>query len=473
MGKLVSWLIALISIDFVPAIASAQNGPSSASHWPTETLTRRDGRVLRGLVQAESAAEVEFVEVVRPPGKPMYLVVHSYPTRSVTLGPRLAAAQRRELFERIGPLLETKSRLRIEAARMEDLVTQPFDDDGRTYRSVVGAGYRLLSTADEETTRRCAVRVDQIFRAYRQVLPPRVEPRGGLRIVVFGSTDEYRGFLQRIDGQAPVENAAFYSATRNTIVCGSDLSRYQELLQQTREHNAQLARQLQRLGPELTKRLKQVTDEMRRKGFTDAEVQQEVELRRTAWRRQSDELQARIDEVQRRNDAKFREVTEQMFTRLYHEAFHAYVDHYVYPSDVSRNGAGRTLPRWLNEGLAQIFESGQLEGDTLRIDAPATRPLKRLQAELASGSMLPLADVLTARQETFLVTHADAGSARHYAYSWGLAYYLTFHRNLLLGRTLDDYVADSSDPVPRFERLIGSSLREFEAVWREAVQAAR
>ena len=44
-----------------------------------------------------------------------------------------------------------------------------------------------------------------------------------------------------------------------------------------------------------------------------------------------------------------------MFRRLYHEAFHAYLDNYVYESP------GYEIPTWLNEGLAQVFAAGLLE----------------------------------------------------------------------------------------------------------------
>ena len=44
-----------------------------------------------------------------------------------------------------------------------------------------------------------------------------------------------------------------------------------------------------------------------------------------------------------------------MFRRLAHEAFHAYLETYVYPRQAY------DVPRWLNEGLAQTFEAGLLE----------------------------------------------------------------------------------------------------------------
>ncbi len=73
-----------------------------------------------------------------------------------------------------------------------------------------------------------------------------------------------------------------------------------------------------------------------------------------------------------------------MFAQLYHEAFHAYVENYVCPP------ADVTLPHWLNEGLAQIFEAGQMEGDSLRIDAPDRKRLVQLQDDLRGEQPLKI-----------------------------------------------------------------------------------
>ena len=90
--------------------------------------------------------------------------------------------------------------------------------------------------------------------------------------------------------------------------------------------------------------------------------------------------------LDRKNSAKFTEVSGQMFTRLAHEAFHAYRT-YVYPRQEY------DVPRWLNEGLAQVFEAGlPLEADTLRIDTPDLPALGK-----TSGRPRPERPVATCR----------------------------------------------------------------------------
>src|SRR5690606_37718104 len=130
------------------------------------------------------------------------------------------------------------------------------------------------------------------------------------------------------------------------------------------------------------------------------------------------------------------------------ETFHAYLDDYVYPEKQF------DVPRWLNEGLAQIFEAGLLEADILRIDAPSAERLAKLQADLRGRQSLHIGDLLAADQTAFLVPHADRGqtSQRHYLYSWGLAWYLTFDQSLLGTERLNRYVSKESgklDPQVR------------------------
>ena len=96
---------------------------------------------------------------------------------------------------------------------------------------------------------------------------------------------------------------------------------------------------------------------------------------------------------------------------------------------------------------------------------------------LEAQRAISLADVLSARQSAFLVTHSGGGGSRqHYLISWGLAYYLTFDRPLLSREAMDRYAdpeAAKTPPVARFERFVGASLTQFEQDWRKAILAMR
>ena len=71
----------------------------------------------------------------------------------------------------------------------------PLVKEGNHYQHYAGKWFSLDSTADEQTTRRVIVRVEQIFAAYRQTLSPRNNPPQPPRLVVFASMQEYQAFL--------------------------------------------------------------------------------------------------------------------------------------------------------------------------------------------------------------------------------------------------------------------------------------
>jgi hypothetical protein len=160
-----------------------------------------------------------------------------------------------------------------------------------------------------------------------------------------------------------------------------------------------------------------------------------------------------------------------MFRRLYHEACHAYLANYVYPD------GDYQVPRWLNEGLAQVFESGQLDGDTLRIDAPDRPALLAVQSMIERGEPLPLEELLWSDQTDFLTSHGEAGGRARQIYylSWALTYYLTFLGEKPLWGTaqLDAYVTPDErglSPTSRFVALVRMPVERFSESWRDALQ---
>ena len=281
---------------------------------------------------------------------------------------------------------------------------------------------------------------------------------------MFGSLDQYRDRLRGLD--LNLDNAAFYSPRERIILAGSDLNLFAGRLAQVRREHEQVKKDFARLEAEYVKTLAALSDELKAAGFTADETAAEIRLRKAVWKEQMESLLAANSQRQRTNEQKVAEVTGKMFRGLYHEAFHAYLDTFVYPH-------GRHhMPRWLNEGLAQVFESGQLDGDSLRIDAPDSGKLAALQADLATGQPLSLSRLLVAEEREFLGPHGSEAPQRHYLYSWGLAYYLAFQENLLSSGRLDEFVslaAEKSDPLARFEKLTGQPLGQFEPQWRQAM----
>jgi hypothetical protein len=482
-----SFLIAVVAAWSVigPALVGAQTrpaadppgpqrGPSAleqSAEWKMDVLRLKNGKLRRGYVRTTRDDEIDFIEVNRNSGRPMNLVVMSLDPKSVDRVELALPADRKLLLDRISPLLTHKSHVEIEAGRMQDVELKEIVRDGVRYYICPASWFTLESTADEASTRRCVVRLEQVFRAFRHVLPERAKGRSELRVLLFGSMEEYRRHLAAHG--LILDNPAYYSSARNTIAAGSELVRYAERLEQVRRENEALRRQYEARNREINQRLAELAVKLREAGFTEDAIESEQKIRKSAWTRQfndvvgEDGASGELAYIDRKNADMFEQVAGQMFRRLYHEAFHAYLENYAYPSSAWH------VPRWLNEGLAQIFENGQIDADdTLRLDAPDRETLAALQSDLLRHP-LPLAALLEAEEHAFLHTHGDPhGSRRHYLYSWGLAWHLAFDRDLLAGERFNEYLSPEhslTSSLARFEALVGQPLPDFDAAWRTEI----
>src|SRR5262249_55868911 len=173
------------------------------------------------------------------------------------------------------------------------------------------------------------------------------------------------------------------------------------------------------------------------------------------------EQRRRIQVAEARNQETSARARRRLFQRLFHEAFHAYLLNFVYPP-----GEGE-LPRWLNEGLAQIFETAVFEVGELRLGHADQERLEAVRQALGKKAFLPVADLLRSGAKQFQVAHDGDKqvSDRYYLASWALAFYLTFDRKVLGTPALDAYVRDlkrGTDPLDAFRTLTGQPLSKFE-----------
>jgi hypothetical protein len=444
-------------------LAASSNCFAQTDDWPMERLVVRPNREYHGLLLERTERQLEFAEIVRPRGKPMHAIIHAIPADRVRSYDRLQGAERAKLQKRFEAL---RNRALIEAGRMEAVQLTTVQRDGVDHLHYDGPWFTMLSAADEQTTRRCIVRVEQTFRAYRQLLPPRIRRAASFQIVLYGSSSEYRAALDR--WQVKIDHPAFYSPERNVIVAGTDLDRFAVELAKSYEENEKTRKQLRSLKSSHEDSLAQVAAEMKQNGFSPDDIELEIGSRRSAWKKQQTSLEAEINRVERLNGDKFDEVSRAMFRRLNHEAFHAYLENYVYPHDEF------DVPRWLNEGLAQVFEHAQLDADTLRVDAPARDLLPKLQADLKSQP-LPLKELLRSDESLAYAHRNNDTTRRRYLYAWGLAYYLAFHRSGLGTKEFEAYIAKGGrgSPIARFERWVELPLGEFEQQWRKEMLKLR
>jgi hypothetical protein len=442
---------------------SPDENPSLASDWVLESVTLRNNKTYHGLIEAENEASIDFVEIVRRRGKPMYSVVRYIERPSIASWQRITPAEQETLRTLMA---RHKNRSRIEARRMEDLPLRAVSRDNTLYWQYTGQWFSLESTADEQTTRRAIVRIEQIFAAYRQILPPRKVPQHRPQVVLFGATSQYHGFLNSLG--LKIANPAFFLADFNVIVAGSDMNAFAAEMAKVRRQHESIQQELDAEMAKLPRRLVDLNAQLESAGVSAANRQKIALAEQRKWDDKRRDLRRKITAAERANEARFNQVAGKMFSRLYHEAFHAYLQNNVYPHPQY------DVPRWINEGWAQTFEAGQVEADVLRVDAPNPSALSRLKADLQGSDPLPLADLLTAQPTTFVSAHADQSvqAARLYAYSWGLAYYLTILSAAPDAEALDNYVsfdAAAKPAVERFEALIGTPLATFEPRWRRAM----
>lgn len=430
-----------------------------------EAVITVDDRRHEGLIESESDSWVNLIEIRRRRGKPMYLVIQPIERDRVAKVVRLAPAERDALRRQVEQFV---GRARIEAGRMEAVRLDESRRAGVRYFHYRGPWFALDASTDDDTARRIIVRVEQVFTAFRQILPPRQKPAAPLHLIVFGSMEEYQQYLAQL--RLKISSPACFVENANLLLAGTELSLYSAELGRVAIAHEKLRKELETLEKQLPERLAHYGEHLRQSGLAPAEISKLLNLEKQRAAREITDRQRQVQASERKNARDFEKVTGRTFTRLYHEAFHAYLENYVFPR------AKYQVPRWLNEGLAVMVEGGQLESGTLRIDAPEPSVLRRLKADLGARG-LALADLLTAGPEAFL-SPGDldtAASQRYYAAAWGLVYYLSFEKNLLSGAALEEYVrpAAGATPTARFEKLVGAPLAPFEKAWRSYILALK
>jgi hypothetical protein len=419
--------------------------------WQMEVLHLKSGGVLKGLVAKEGARALVFWRVSRKPGQHTTVIVATIDRKEIDHVDALDVRQRDILMTRLKALDPTG---RGEVQRMASLTLETGDwgtsgkGKAHIYRS---EQFILDSNAEEDIVRRVAVRLEHLYAATTRFLPPRVESAEPMHIYLARSLGDYQDLL-RDRGHNSLVNPAVYDMARNQIYCGSDLERLGENLESIRKQHQQWLAELSAKQGELNKLYKG-----------------NVPARLLAPIRQSRQEIAQNDD---KNERLFQEATARLFQRLYHEAFHAYLANFVYrPDEVE-------VPRWLNEGLAQIFETAIVEAGELRIGHPDRERTRRVQNLIRNDQFLGLSALLRSGPKQFLVEHATEKqlSDKYYLASWALAFYLTFERRLLGSKALDQYVHAlhrGGNPIETLQELVGQPLDDFEKEFRTYLSGLR
>jgi hypothetical protein len=433
--------------------------PGPTGDWPMDEIKSKYGGVYRGLILEEHAEYTRFRIVKRPPGRATVTLTTTFTALETDKITKLTDADRQKLRERLAALDADGEGDQPRLAAI-DFTPDVWLGKEKAARRYEADQFVLVSGAQDDITRRAAVRLEKIYTAYARVLPPRHQAARPTRVELADTLDDYRAVLKA--SGVKVENAAVFFPADNRIVCGSDLKRLGDDLRRTRLHHEQQRVALDKTEKELKELYKGSKDELER--FLGG-VRKERE---------------KVAAADRENDAAFDAATKRLFAILYHEAFHSYAAAFVFPplkADEITAGMGTgELPRWLNEGLAQLFEDPVIEAGELRVGHADPVRLKKVQAAVtdkkADGGLVPVTDLLRTGREQFVTAHAGEKEVadRNYLTAWGLAHYLTFGRKVVGTKGLDDYliaVNTGTDPAKAFEKLVNQELPAFEKDWHE------
>lgn len=431
--------LAALALAGLPAVAAPPVGPD----WSFDVLILKKGPVHKGLLLEETPTGVRFKIIRRLPGRPTVWWTVAFGKDEIARLDKLSDEDRAVLkakLEEIDPSPEAEAR-RVEKLDLKVVDWQGKKDAGLRYDSDY---FSLVSDAPEEIVRRAAYRLENVYAAYARFLPPRY-PGGTPTVIYVHQT--FAGYQKAIPGGEAIKNPAFYDPVANRVVCGTDL---------------------QKLGDDLARFRRdahQVLDEL---------AKQEAEVKRLYGNKPElprhlqpiKESRAQIGKAAAANEAVFERATRQLFQTLYHEAFHAYVGCFVYPPARDRSDCPGELPRWLNEGMAQVFETAMFEAGELRLGRPDPSRLAKAQEALAKKEFPPLSEILTAGPKAFVVAHAGQRpeADRAYVATWAVAAYLMFRHPVLGSAELDEFVKAVNcgrDPVAAFEKLVGRPAAEF------------
>lgn len=457
-------MAAALAAVMAAAGGAAEPAGLATSAWKLESVTLDDGRLIEGLIDATAAddAGLRMVQVVRPPGRPMYVVrwppLEERRLRSVV---RLPAAEHDDLARRVHAFLDDRRR----AAAAEQAVTLQRDREDGPWR-YTGPAFGLVSTADAHVTRRAVVAMEQVLGGLDALVPAGDRPpRARIEVRLCGSAGEYRQ-AQR-DLGVSLDSPAFYVPIRSLIVAGGEFPAVATAAAAEEETLAAVARTYERLDATLEERVRTLAAELETQGVAPRDRAELVRRARLRWERERTAELERLAAARRAIAVRMRQAWDAFRRPLVHETWHAYADTRLRDGDI----AG--LPIWLDEGLAQIVETAPLEAGDLRLDAPDPDRLRALQAALQDGTTPPLADILAAGQERFIGAHDGTAADRGRAYlvAWGLALDVTMLRPVLV-RDAETWVRDDGT-VAAFESLTGEPLDRYEPAWRRRILALR
>lgn len=391
----------------VPVPRGLAGAAADEDTWKFDVVRLKSGRVYQGLVVEDKPDEIKFRTVVRKPGAATSILPTTFRRDEIDKVELLSTREREALARRLETLVESE---KIQSKQQSNvkLTSVAWGKDGKEKALQYESKYFVLkSDADEDLVRRAAVRLDQAYAAYLRALPPHLKPSARTTVLLCKSEEEYK-VLAAQRGLDSLHPAFFHPRT-NEVLCW------------------------------------------------DTEFRERIKARLSKEEREK--VAAEMGEVR------------SFLGRVQHEAFHAYLENFVYNSKDCR------VPLWLNEGLAQIFEAAIVEAGEFRVGHFSEDQFRSLKKRQRDGTLVPVVELLQA-DERFAAVHTSdrSTSNRHYETSLGLAHYVVYNRKLLGTDALDQYVknlAKGMGPTEAFRKLVAQPLPEFEDQFLDYIRDLR
>ncbi|MFO0813016.1 MAG: DUF1570 domain-containing protein [Gemmatales bacterium] len=407
-----------------------------------DQLVLTSGTTVEGLVLEETPQQIRFQFMLRRPGV-RTLVFETVYERGEVSKVIKAPQPGRDLARQWLSALVSSKKLETDKLESLKLSSAPWiTGEGNAHR-YQGPYFELLSPAPLPLVRLVAVRLEAMFGGYIGTLGQRVQPVRPVTIFMFPSMVEYKKYLQ-LKG-IPLLNPAIYDARGPHILIGCELPAQQEQYDQLRSKHAE--------------QLKELLDQRKKIALHYGGRIPDL------LRKQMQQLQQQLLATDADNESTLARLQASFFALLYHESFHAYLDQRVFPSEQYQ------VPRWLNEGLAQLFETALVEIGELRVGQIEEKRLSTVQDAVRKGRFMTIRELLQSPAQQFLVRHTtDSFEAdRFYQASWALAHFLTFELKVLSKPALASYVAakPGGDPIKAFEQLTGLTLADAEERYKQ------
>ena len=333
------------------------------------------------------------------------------------------------------------------------------------------SGSRLDSTADEPTTRRVIVRVEQIFAAYRQMLPP----RGTGRRAAAAGRLQLDGAIPGVScpaGRADPEPRLLPRRAKTSWPWAATWPGWPLRMAKVNRPDRRDPPRVEATGETLQDAAgREWPTTCRKEGRAAGEIKPAEATIKRQFDADVKAKKKELDRCERQAAQVFQDGTRQVFARIYHETFHAYLENCVLSARDSTTCRAGSTRGWPSCSRAAFWRRTRL-----RVDAPNAAALKRLKADLSGPQPLASGETAGDRRRRLPATRTTPtrpASDRLYAYAWGLAYYLAFEKHLLeqsgAWPSTSRRRRRSSRPSPRFERLVGMPLGQFERQWREYI----